>query len=533
MSAGSWLGRRTAGKVRRCGGFEVTAPIFALFDQLRRPADRRAHAGRALSALLLPRMGGLATSCALGAALALLGCGPSKTPANLVLVSLDTLRADRLSCMGYGRPTTPTLDALAARGTRFADCWAASTRTAPSHMSLFSGLEPLAHGVWNVSAGAGARAALSPERPTLPEVLAAAGWRTGMLCDSGNVHPALGFGRGFELISAEPTALADKAAGIAEFLESRDGRPEFLFLHSYEPHAPYLPGPSDRGRFTEAGYAGEFLKRVAALAGAERGTAYAEAGRFLEPFEGLGAADVRFLSDLYDENVAHTDRQLGQLLSQLEQAAQGPTWWVVTSDHGEEFMEHGVLGHSGGLSRELLHVPLILVGPDAAPHVDSAPVGLVDLANTLEELLGLTPSLPGRSFAARVRGAAPESPGLLGQQLHLPGSGQAWYGLRRGRLHYVLFEPLAQAGGEPGEASGGSRGALFDLVQDPAGERDASQRLPQPAKELRARLLERRQALEQQLALYPPAGLGAASQELDRQLESLGYLPSADAAGAR
>jgi arylsulfatase A-like enzyme len=481
----------------------------------------------------------LTPAFALGATLALLSCGPSKTPANLVLVSLDTLRADRLSCMGYERPTTPTLDALAARGVRFADCWAASTRTAPSHMSLFSGLEPLAHGVWNVSAGAGARAALSPERPTLTEVLAQAGWRTGMLCDSGNVHPALGFGRGFELISAEPTALADKATGITEFLEARDGRPEFLFLHSYEPHAPYLPGPSDRGRFTQAGYSGEFRKRVAALAGAERGTAYAEAGRFLEPFEGLGSADVQFLSDLYDENVAHTDRQLGLLLAQLEQAAQGPTWWVVTSDHGEEFMEHGLLGHVGGLSRELLHVPLIVVGPEATAHVDSAPVGLVDLANTLEELLGLTPSLPGRSFAARVRGSGPESPGLLGQQLHLPGTGQAWYGLRRGRLHYVLFERLpvpgsaVGPGSAAGEAGGVQRGALFDLVQDPAGERDASQRLPQPTKELRARLVERRRALEQQFALHPPADLGAASQELDRQLESLGYLPAAGSAGGR
>jgi arylsulfatase len=342
--------------------------------------------------------------------LCLSACRRAEAGADLVLVSLDTLRADRLSCMGYARPTTPTLDAWAARGVRFADCWAASTRTAPSHMSLFSGLEPLAHGVWNVSAGDGARAALSPEQRTLPERLAEAGWRTAMLCDSGNVHPALGFGRGFELIAAQPTALAEKAAGVEAFLEARDQRPEFLFLHTYEPHAPYLPGALDRGRFTDPNYGGEFLRRVETLAGSPRAGAYAEAGRFLKEFEGLGPDDLRFLSDLYDENVAHTDRELGRVLERLEFAAQRPTWWVFTSDHGEEFMEHGSLGHSGGLTRELLHVPLIVVGPGAKVHVDTSPVGQVDLAATLEELLNLEAQLPGRSFAARVRGASAVGP---------------------------------------------------------------------------------------------------------------------------
>lgn len=312
---------------------------------------------------------------------------------NLVLAIVDTVRADHLSAYGYRRPTSPNLAQLASRGLLFRNSYSASTWTLPSTASLMTGLYPDQHGVRRLPQQ------LPPEANTLAERLRALGYRTAAFTDGGFVDPQWGFAQGFDRYDStrgqawspkdvkrvvEPAErwLAERAA------EAKAGgtAPFFLLVHTYEAHQPYLnrdgladpflpPGPKPRNE-------SYWIRFPARLEGPELSRVVA----------------------LYDGEIRRADRHLARLwrlLGRKEFADR--TAILVTSDHGEELMDHGNMEHGmGKLYDENIKVPLILKLPDGTRGNVTSPVSGVDVVPTFLDLAGAPKSdleaLPGRSL---------------------------------------------------------------------------------------------------------------------------------------
>lgn len=354
--------------------------------------------------------------------LALAGCGggPSEPrPRNVLLVSIDTLRADHLGCYGYERDTSPRLDALAAQALRYAHVVAPAPWTLPSHAGLLTGRHPFELGVTEQ------KSRLPEDVPTLAERLHEAGFQSAAFVDSspgGFLGGRRGFERGFGRYEHAPhvprgpagpgSPYRYDAAGTVDaglrWLEARDPeRPFFLFLHTKSVHTapadrrllaesdvPYhkplavrgrfLPGGHERFRWTDAdGAAG-----VAWLKAANRRI---EAGE-LDPAS-FPPDRLEELIGLYDAGIWYTDRELGRLLDELERLGLADdTLVVITADHGEAFLEQRTFLHKD-VYGSVLRVPLIVRDPSLAPErarsVIEAPVSLVDVAPTILERLGL------------------------------------------------------------------------------------------------------------------------------------------------
>jgi len=314
---------------------------------------------------------------------------------DVLLISLDTLRADALGCYGNPRPTSPTIDGLADRGVRFARCYAPAPHTAPSHVSLFSGLLPAAHGVLNASAESERLPSLNENWPTLTEELASAGYQTMFVANQGQLRKQMGLGRGFEQFDASTNTFIEAQKVVATMLaDVAADEPLFAFVHTYEPHAPYLPprsvlGERLHGRFTSAQYDGVLRARYDELIPrVSEGTALASA--FLAGADAFTPADLEFLVGLYHEDVLWTDILLSRLLKMWhEQRDISNTIVVIVSDHGEQLGERGAFGHRHGLEVELVHVPLIAFGPGIEARVDDAVVSLAGVAAAILEHLAL------------------------------------------------------------------------------------------------------------------------------------------------
>jgi len=293
---------------------------------------------------------------------------------NLVLISLDTCRADRLTCYGGQEGVTPNLDALASEGALFTNCLAQSTATAPSHRSLLTGQYVQRHGLTYNGV------AIRPPY-TLASILQAAGWRTAAFTGGGYLHPAYGFDVGFDVFEygdgprkkLKPT-FAEVLPRAEAWLEKNGGKPFFLFVHAYDPHCPYVPPEPFRDRF--AGWYRGFLDPEGRCGRDDYEPMIAQ-GK-------MGPDERRFLSDLYDGGVASADALLGVFLDKLRgMGLLDHSIVVFTSDHGESLAEHGFVGH-GKIWEEEIHVPLIVRFPGGkwAGRYD-APVQSVDLLPTL------------------------------------------------------------------------------------------------------------------------------------------------------
>lgn len=447
-------------------------------------------------------------------------CGDDRDPSSMpdvLLVSLDTLRADRLSCYGYERETTPNLDALAARGLRFADAISPSAHTAPSHVSILTGLEPFAHGVFNRDLTSPNVLALNDGVPTLAELVAEAGWATAAITQEGQLLEELGIGRGFDHTDFVHDSFAGRIAALERYLATQDAeRPQFAFVHTYEPHAPYLPPRRVGlepffGVYTDRAYDGPLRAATEALLdgppGAKIGAPQFDA--VAEP----SAEDVRFLSDLYDENVRWTDHQFGALLETWARHRDlDDTIVIVLSDHGEAFYEHGAFGHHEGLWDELVHVPFIVAGPGVAPGTVDEPVGLVGLPAGLLELLGLEPA-PDMAPAVALDPDAATSGAPIHPQSLLRSRGQAFWAGVDAREH-AQFE----------EGPEGASALLYDRVLDPDQQDDLAEVRPDALAVWRERL-ERVRADALRLAERFPVRATGEGAEAERllQLERLGY----------
>ena len=318
--------------------------------------------------------------CGLAVAFAVGACrapAPTLAPSRgVILISLDTLAADHLSAYGYGRETSPFLDSLAARGTLFENAIVQYPSTLVSHVSMFTGLYPQEHGVLPF-----ASKRLSPAIDTLPERFARHGFRTA----GGYVSRDFGFERGFDdFVDPNTTADTDVVDTLKrglDFLETV-GPDErfFLFLHTYSIHDPYTPPEP---------YRSWFWKR-------EPVDTFTSEGRHLSQVnDGLREVTpeaVEYFRALYDGSIRYVDGELERFFGELERLGLlADTTVVITSDHGEEFFQHGKLAHEQ-VYPECLRVPLIVLHPSLGHGLRvSGLAQSIDLAPTLYELTGVPP----------------------------------------------------------------------------------------------------------------------------------------------
>ena len=332
---------------------------------------------------------------------------PSTVPTRLVVVLVDTLRADHLGRYGYDRPTSPGLDAWSAEATVFTAAWAPSPWTLPSARALLA---------------ADRVRDFDPAR-TVAVRLQDAGWHTVLLSANPNLSPARGLAAGWDRAELHEDASArDQVARARDLLERRSG-PTFLLLHLMDPHLPYAEPLELRHRF-----AGEPPSPRLADPITEPGLRSALVDTPLTP------AEQRYLVDRYDQNVLAVDTALSELWPELRET----DLVVVLSDHGESLGEHGRVGHGHSLGSELMHVPLMWRGPGFPPSERTERVGLDDVGATLLAAAGLPleASLRGRDLRAT---PLPHRDGLMSHvhygraQVGLAGADTAWTtdGVRR------------------------------------------------------------------------------------------------------
>jgi len=408
---------------------------------------------------------------------------------DVVLVVVDTLRADRLGCYGYERETSPALDRFAAEGVRYARAFSQAPWTTPSIGSLMTSRFPTELGIFHE------RSILSEDEVLLAEALAAGGYETAAVVSHSFCSSEWNFDQGFErfdesnVLGHEAVTSAAVTERALELLDGFGRGPFFLWVHYFDPHFAYVfhdefpfPGPPDYRGPVRDGMKYSLLRGM-----------HAE----------LTATDLEEVRRFYDSEVAETDHWIGALLDGLR--ARG--LWddalvIVTADHGEEFNDHGAMGHSRTLYQELVHVPLIVKYPRGAGPaglVDERAVALLDVYPTVLELAGLPApaGLAGASLLAPAQGSRP----LVSETA------------RRGGLRslvsgdYKLIQHLSS-----GEIE------LYDLAADPLERRDLSAADPARAEALRAQL-------EAWAGAVRPGR--STEVELDREdverLEALGY----------
>lgn len=314
---------------------------------------------------------------------------PTQRFPNILLISIDSLRADHLHCYGYPRETSPAIDALAAEGVLFKTVVAPTSWTLPSHLTLLTSLPPEEHGVVDD----GMR--LGPKVLSLAEVLLQAGYTTAAIVAGPYLRAEYGFSRGFDhyddynLASPLPefsrrgSRSPDQFRYFKDWLtrwdEGGSQRPFFLFLHMWDVHYDYVPPPPFDSLFDsdyQGPVTGENFAEVAHAQG------------------GLNRRDLEHVIALYDGEIRFTDLHIGQILNTLK--ARGVfdnTIVIVTADHGEEFLEHGGLGHGTTLYDETILVPLVIRFPGKVPmgKVVEQQVRLMDVALTILGLAGVAP----------------------------------------------------------------------------------------------------------------------------------------------
>ncbi len=403
---------------------------------------------------------------------------------NVLLVTLDTTRADALGCYGARDAGTPHIDGLAANGIRFSQAMASAPLTTPSHASILTGLHPPSHGVRN-----NGEAPLAQEQITLAEVLRTAGYRTAAFVSAFVLDKRFGLDQGFEVYDDrvarthnpnsfggrnERPGEATAQAAVAWLGRQSSAQPFFAWVHFYDAHDPYTPAAPFDAAFRGREYAGE---------------------------------------------VAYVDAQLGRLIAALDAAGQRQrTLIAVLADHGESLGQHGESTHGRTIYDAAMHVPWILCcpgSPGASGLVVEDVVATVDLMPTLLEALGIAAP---RKFDGQSLLSAPartDRAVYLETMMTLLNNGWApLYGVRTAQGKYIQAP----------------RSEFFDLAQDPFELRDRSAERPDDAR----RLAEQLEGLR---AAWPKSGAnpGAAaklSEETQRALSSLGYASGSSADGS-
>jgi len=283
---------------------------------------------------------------------------------NVILFSLDTLRADRLGCYGHFRNTSPYIDELAGEGIIFSDVLAHAPETKLSHLSIFTSKYVFAHqGKFDNSI-------------TLAEVLKDAGYQTAAFTDGGRVSSAYGFAQGFDIYNDKGGRIKKINPRVIEWLRKNHRKKFFLFIHTYDVHAPYnQPEP----------YSSMFVEDPEAYSELRKGNVR-DCTKYLNR-----TGDSRPIGALYEGGVRYVDSMLGRLFEEFDELGLNKnTIVVITSDHGESLGEHTHIGHDH-LYDNQLRVPLIMRVPGYEHNVVSEPAQLIDLYPTVLGFLGITP----------------------------------------------------------------------------------------------------------------------------------------------
>ena len=428
--------------------------------------------------------------------LALAACGEAPIT-NLVIVSIDTLRPDVLEAYGQPRPTSPAILAFARDGLVAEIAVSPSPWTLPAHASLLTGLYPTRHGVSSLVVG------LPAQAQTLAERLSAAGFRTAAIVNSQYLSERYGWRRGFDEYEyveetpsdSEPTAVHARAL---EWLERSSAEPFFLFLHYYDVHSDYRSLPR---------YEQELLRPYRGRTnGRTRQLLLYERGEFR-----LRPRDARHLLDRYAAGVRQMDDGVAALLAAIEARGLAPrTLVILTSDHGEEFLEHGGVLHGRTLYDEVVRVPLILRGPGVpAGRRLPGPASLVDVVPTALSLLGLPvpDGLDGVDLSRHFEAGIPRDRSVFSEADQRNQRTDSLRAVRRGDWKLVLDRFTGRL-------------ALYDLAGDPGERVDVSAAQPERVRELRAEI--------EAFMAQPPVGKPPVVAEFDAEeieaLRALGYL---------
>lgn len=345
---------------------------------------------------------------------------PAKVMPNMLVFMIDTQRADYLTMYGHEANTSPNLQAFADDALVFEKAFAAASSTSPSHASIFTSTYPQVHGVWNrVIIGKTLEEprtiypSLGWGSVTMAEVLQDGGYHTAGICDGGNLQANRGLAQGFDYWDSKFLGAYNRVEHAKQWLtEAYDQeKPFFMFLHTYQVHTPYLPEPKFVEMFADPDYDGPFLQawknayHSYATGPRTSGTIRDMQKKHYKPLlpaEGEPAPpedDITFIKALYQAEIRQMDDAFGLMVAWLkEEGLYEDTLIVVTSDHGEEFWEHGTYGHHQ-VYDTTLHVPLIIRAPGGPRGERRAePVELIDIMPTLLHHAALDPpgSMQGR-----------------------------------------------------------------------------------------------------------------------------------------
>lgn len=413
---------------------------------------------------------------------------PDPQKPNVLIVLIDTLRVDRLGVYGYPRDTSPNLDKLASEATRFDAAIAQASWTKPSMASLLTGLyarqTSVSSGTWAQEGQEGAVLVqqLAAKHVTLAEKLAAMGYETGAFGENHHLVPELGFAQGYlrydwrqpvRLGPLREIARRFESRFIADWindrlfgwLDAKEGKRFFAYLHHIDVHWPYESPAPFSGMFTTAPAPEDFNRSKFMPNTVER---LREGG-----VGELNPATLRAMSDAYDEGIRYVDDRLGKVFDELRRrGVYDDTLIIVTADHGEEFLEHGLLGHGESLYDEVIRVPLIVKfpcpGPQCASRVVSAQVELVDVFPTVLGAVGAEApaNLVGRNLADPASGSRTAYSELTSR-----------IALRTPQWKWIYDEQ-------------DDAGELYDLAQDPGEANDLATSEPALRELLSARVLD-------------------------------------------
>lgn len=354
---------------------------------------------------------------------------PQTTSTPVILISLDTLRADRLGTYGYTqRPTSPNIDALARDAVVFEQHQSTAPWTTPAHLSLMSGLYPAHHGVLQpyfaqaeALENGGEVDALPEERVTIAELLEGQGYSTAAFTGGGAVDPAVGLGQGFSRYDTDHYKLTDAhLQGLDTWLGEVDSKPFFLFWHTFEVHAPYtdtrfltpeqLSSPAAHNQLRQELSKLDGLLRQRRPSASQQVKAH-DGMRSILHRNQANRADVT--STLYDGGIAAADSRLGELIAILKRRGlYSDSLIIVTSDHGDEFTDHNPYfydAHGHSVYEEMVHTPLIVKLPGQANGGMriSSRVSAVDVLPTISEIVDVAApeDIDGRSLIGLIQGA--------------------------------------------------------------------------------------------------------------------------------
>lgn len=448
---------------------------------------------------------------------ALIATAKESARKDVILISLDTMRADHTSVFGYAKPTTPNLERLASSAAAFTRAQSTAPWTLPSHTSILSGLTVDRHGTHSFSGKVPA------DIPWLAREFARAGYETLAFTGGGFVSPEFGFAMGFDRYgeidprhpglewvdatsNTNERGLAQESdrirAEITNLLSGPRHAPKFLFLHTYAAH-DYRTQPALLERL------GIPKADIPALLAAMTSTT---AQGLVDKNSDPSTLDARLeaVTRIYDGSIALADLLVGTVLDALEASGRlDDTIVIVTSDHGEELLDHGAVGHGSTLYQEQIHIPLLIHAPGHPAGRYDDVVSNIDIAPTLRQLVGL-PALAecdGRSLVPRLNGETLEPVPAFARGSHR----DRVYRAMQGTQYKVITEI---------DSTLQSKRQLFDTVADPREQVDLALKRQELAEQLANRLADRVADAQAQAKKSQSTEIGT---ELDQRLNELGY----------